>query len=99
MVTSSCSCVGEPTNTECVNHEEQLRLRAERVISIEFLSREGAEEDHGGAETARRRERGEGRGSGADWEAAAQTVCYKDAGREGEASGAITVALVNDGMP
>ena len=49
-----------------MNHEEQLRLRAERVISIEFLSREGAEEDHGGAKTARRRERGDGWGSGAD---------------------------------
>lgn len=80
-----------------MNHEEQLRLRADRVISIEFLSREGAEEDHGGAETARRREE-KGRGAGPT-EAAAQRVCYKDAGREGEASGAITVAPVNDGMP
>lgn len=35
MVTSSCLRVGEPTNTECV-------FWAERVISMVFLSREGA---------------------------------------------------------
>lgn len=44
-------------------------------------------------------ERGEKGGGAGPTEAAAQRVCYKDAGREGEASGAITVALVNDGMP
>ena len=37
--------------------------------------------------------------SRADWEAAAWRVCYKDAGREGRARGAITVSPVNDGVP
>lgn len=37
--------------------------------------------------------------SRADWEAAAWRVCYKDAGREGGARGAITVSPVNDGVP
>ena len=37
--------------------------------------------------------------SRANWAAAARRVCYKDAGREGGARGAITVGPVNDGVP
>ena len=37
--------------------------------------------------------------SRADWEAAARSGCYKGAGREGGARGAITVGPVNDGVP
>ena len=44
-------------------------------------------------------ERETGGESRADWEAAARRVCYKDAGREGGARGAITVGPVNDGVP